>query len=257
LERSRLVDAAAEEYSSRVRHEPESRRNGTMRKLIPLVGTIAGAALLCTGPALGDLVSGTDGDDNLRGTDGPDTVHAHDGDDHIFGLAGPDYISAGPGNDTVRGGDGRDAVGGGPGDDRLYGGDDSDRMFGGPGADTFDDRRQDGGDEMNGGKNADSFTLRAGRQEAFGDDGRDSFILIDDERIDIVDCGPGKHDIVYYVAALDPHDHIRSNCESVMPYRPGRRPRASRMARAAHEVTVADAMAMSRTWSCPAASRIE
>ena len=93
-------------------------------------------------------VTGTEGDDDLRGSDG---------DDVITGLGGDDAIKGGDGNDVLCGGAGADRLGGGEGDDVLHGGDDGqdvdrggdpvdvgDRLTGGAGDDIFDGGGGDG-----------------------------------------------------------------------------------------------------------------
>jgi Ca2+-binding RTX toxin-like protein len=97
-------------------------------------------------------ILGTDGPDNLRGTNKRDVILALDGDDRIDGRGG---------NDVICGGAGRDLVKGGPGHDKIFGGADGrseqrnpdgvrlmvgDVVQGGPGDDLidlgFDERQQ-------------------------------------------------------------------------------------------------------------------
>lgn len=75
-----------------------------------------------------ESVTGGDGSDLLRGTDGPNTLVATNGDDVLVGRGGPDYmlgssgdnrLEGGPGDDWLDGVDGSDTYVGGPGDDRL------------------------------------------------------------------------------------------------------------------------------------------
>lgn len=66
-------------------------------------------------------ITGTDGDDVLTGTGGPDVIAAGDGDDTVRGLGGADLICGGDGDDTLLGGL-RAGVYGGFGDDTLTGG---------------------------------------------------------------------------------------------------------------------------------------
>jgi hypothetical protein len=72
-------------------------------------------------------ITGTPGNDRLRGTRG---------DDVICGLGGDDSIDARDGDDAVMGDGGRDRVEGGDGDDTLYGGEDDDRLDGERGSDV-------------------------------------------------------------------------------------------------------------------------
>jgi hypothetical protein len=75
-------------------------------------------------------ITGTEGDDHLRGTRSRDV---------ICGLGGDDVIDAGGGDDAVFGDAGDDRVAGGDGDDTLYGGAGDDRLDGGRGKDVLSD----------------------------------------------------------------------------------------------------------------------
>lgn len=99
-----------------------------------------------------NLIVGTEGNDNLTGTNSPDL---------IFGLGGNDTIAGGNGADCLVGGDGNDVIGGdqnaenqhdvllgGPGDDRLDGGNGKDLQYGGDGHDRLDGRN--GNDDLYG-----------------------------------------------------------------------------------------------------------
>lgn len=77
------------------------------------------AVLRCNGMMA--TVVGTEGEDRLRGTDGPDVIVGLGGDDRIRGDDGDDVICAGAGDDWVRGGDGDDLLFGDDGVDRLHG----------------------------------------------------------------------------------------------------------------------------------------
>jgi Putative glucoamylase/RTX calcium-binding nonapeptide repeat (4 copies)/Protein of unknown function (DUF3131) len=92
----------------------------------------------------GCTITGTDGDDRLRGTSrddvicglgGDDRIEGGGGDDAVFGDAGRDRLEGGNGDDTLYGDDGDDVLSGGFGDDVLSGGPGDDRLAGGPGAD--------------------------------------------------------------------------------------------------------------------------
>lgn len=125
-------------------------------------------------------INGTDGDDLIFGSAGPDTINGGNGNDVICGRGGSDILSGGngidqvigdvcsrlgatagadtcesitlsptgdPGNDTVSGdnGDDRLAVGGGVwgdgGNDTVSGGNGDDTVFGNAGTDTCDGGR--------------------------------------------------------------------------------------------------------------------
>jgi Ca2+-binding RTX toxin-like protein len=125
-------------------------------------------------------IPGTPGDDNLVGTNDPDTITGFEGDDFISGQGGDDTIDAGPGDDQASGGQGNDTItlgdgfdfgignagndtiNGGAGNDNLFGelsgeteagitGDD--QLFGGDGDDFM--RGGLGNDLLNGGSGSD------------------------------------------------------------------------------------------------------
>lgn len=90
--------------------------------------------------------AGTDGDDLILGSEGPDVIVALAGNDVVHGDMGPDTICGGPGNDalfgardsdTILGEEGDDFLFGAPGDDDLRGGPGYDVLFGGPGNDKL------------------------------------------------------------------------------------------------------------------------
>jgi Ca2+-binding RTX toxin-like protein len=108
------------------------------------------AAPRCLGRAA--TIVGSDRDDELVGTPGPDVivsgrgldvVEGRGGDDRICSGGRPDFVRGGAGDDRIRAGGGGDTVIGGGGDDRLwgeaasvdalFGGRGNDRLFGGNG----------------------------------------------------------------------------------------------------------------------------
>ncbi len=120
------------------------------------------------------FITGTNGNDTIRGTDGADFIHGGLGDDEIFALGGDDVAVGGLGSDNVSGGDQDDLVVGGDGNDNLYGdaGDDivsgdggNDSIFGGAGNDTISGGAGD--DELAGGAGRDVILFGLG-------DGRDT-----------------------------------------------------------------------------------
>jgi len=93
----------------------------------------------------GDVVCGGDGNDRLSGGDGTQIFHGGAGDDTIRGESDQDQLFGDDGNDILRGGSNTDELSGGAGDDRLFGdsgtdtldgGADTDRLDGGSGRDT-------------------------------------------------------------------------------------------------------------------------
>ena len=79
-------------------------------------------------------IVGTDGDDNLHGTNGRDVIWAGLGDDEVHSGLGNDLVCGGPGADLLHGGRGNDTVDGGAGDgDRAIGDLGDDKILGGTG----------------------------------------------------------------------------------------------------------------------------
>ncbi|MDJ0771127.1 MAG: calcium-binding protein [Ilumatobacter sp.] len=139
-----------------------------------------------------NLIVGTDGDDEIRGTNGPDLIFGLEGDDEIdgrggddiiFGCAGDDEIDAGKGNDFVIGDSadffgnpegtngGDDEIDGGKGDDQIRGGPGNDEIDGGPGMDSIFGNQGD--DEIDGGKHDDFVVGGFGDDEVNGGKGND------------------------------------------------------------------------------------
>jgi hypothetical protein len=94
----------------------------------------------------GDVICARGGDDEVRGRGGNDIIWLGAGDDHAVGGKGADQIRGGPGHDVVegsRGGDeihlghGRDFAEGNAGNDLLYGHEGNDGLKGGPGGDQL------------------------------------------------------------------------------------------------------------------------
>lgn len=90
------------------------------------------------GQAGDDVLSGTDGDDNLYGGFGDDVLTGSNGNDILYGEAGADHLQGGAGNDVLYGGDGADIIQGGNGDDVVKGATAGDSIDGGSGIDTWD-----------------------------------------------------------------------------------------------------------------------
>jgi hypothetical protein len=78
----------------------------------------------------GCTITGTPGDDRIKGTRGDDVICAGAGDDRVDG---------GGGDDAIFGDDGDDRLRGGPGDDTLYGDAGADRLDGGGGLNVLSD----------------------------------------------------------------------------------------------------------------------
>ena len=85
-----------------------------------------------------DFLRGTDGNDLIFGLAGNDSIDGNDGNDSIFGDAGRDSLRGGDGNDEIVGGEGDDFLDGELGDDVLIGDDGDDQIDGNFGNDTID-----------------------------------------------------------------------------------------------------------------------
>jgi Ca2+-binding RTX toxin-like protein len=154
----------------------------------------AEAPLRCLGAKA--TVVGSDESNTLRGTPGPDVIHAGGGGDRIYGGGGDDRICGADGRDVIFGGPGRDYLHGGRGRDRLYGQRGSDALRGGPRGDRLfggsgNDRLRGGGavDHVDGGRGDDPLVSGGpgGFDVVVGGTGRDR-----------VEGGPGRHDIDSY-----------------------------------------------------------
>jgi len=115
-----------------------------------------------------------------------------DAQDHVTGNALGNDLSGGDGNDLLGGLEGNDTLTGGAGDDRLFGGagDDTalggmgdDRLFLGDGHDTTHapvDTAQDAGDDfIRGGAGADNIIDTQGSNTIFGDLHNDEIVTVD------------------------------------------------------------------------------
>lgn len=120
-----------------------------------------------------DIINAHGGNDDVYGGDDHDTIDLGEGDDYALGEGGNDWIQGGSGNDAMIGDfvgdatplDGNDFLDGGSGNDIIYGRGGDDQLTGGTGTDFLsgedgDDLligTSDGTDDMFGGAGADSF----------------------------------------------------------------------------------------------------
>jgi hypothetical protein len=137
-----------------------------------------------TGTTGNDLIRGYNGNDTLSGDGGNDLIYGGSGNDTLNGDAGNDHLYGGIGNDTLNGGIGIDFLNGETGNDILNGGAGDDILRGGLGNDT-----------LNGGADRDLFVWQRGDLNTSG--GRD---VIQDlnptqgDRIDLSDLLQGEND---------------------------------------------------------------
>lgn len=139
----------------------------------------------------------------------PATIVGTDGDDVLKGTTGPDVVSLGDGNDRFNDKGGDDIVCGGPGADYLWGSDGDDRLYGEAGADTIYGVLGD--DLLDGGLDNDElwddsvpFPLRGGdgADDLLGGDGNDQLHLSGGDgkghgKADTADGGPGNDSLGY------------------------------------------------------------
>jgi Ca2+-binding RTX toxin-like protein len=184
----------------------------------PLLGA---SALAVATAAVAAVITGTPGNDVLRGTEQPDRISAFAGNDVVYARGGGDDIRAGAGSDAVRaadgsdlayGGGGNDVVAGGDGHDRLYGGSDADQVIGGDGSDRAAGNK--GADVVSGNDGPDSLFGGWGADRVFGGNGNDELhALAADGDPDLLDCGPG-HDRAWVLRSERPRTQL-SGCEVV------------------------------------------
>lgn len=137
-------------------------------------------ALTCGG--LTPTITGTQGNDRLRGTRGVDVIAGLGGNDTIDGQDGNDFICGGSGVDSLRGDAGNDQIFGGSGSDDLRGDAGNDILNAGAGNDRL--RGDDGNDTLRG---------EVGNDDLEGDSGVDQLLGGDDD--DEFDGGSGSPDV--------------------------------------------------------------
>ncbi len=117
---------------------------------------------------VGQVLSGSDGDDTIVGGTGNDTILGGDGFDSLTGGVGNDSVQAGDGNDSVLGNAGDDELHGDQGEDQINGGAGNDTIFGESGNDTV--IGDAGDDSILGGAGADVLSGDSGTAVTAGND---------------------------------------------------------------------------------------
>lgn len=146
-----------------------------MRRAIVLLSAIAAVLVVGGGVALAATIRCDGGD--CFGTNKHDTMYGSNKHDAIFARMGDDLVTGREKGDNLNGQDGADKVHGGPGDDWVKGGDGRDMVKGSNGHDTIN-----GGSGHN--------TIRAG-----------------DGMRDLIICGAGSRNLIYYDPDLDRFDN--------------------------------------------------
>jgi Ca2+-binding RTX toxin-like protein len=138
--------------------------------------------------AIGSVIGGTAGDDQIIGTSGNDHLSGGSGNDVIYGYAGNDLLDGGTGNDQLFGDAGNDRLLGGTGNDQLHGGSGADDLLGGTGADQlFGDS---GRDQLDGGPGNDLVDGGTGADRMQGGTG-DDILAVDNLHDVALDNTPG------------------------------------------------------------------
>ena len=123
--------------------------------------------------------AGVEGDDQIFGGAGNDTITGDGGTDSLFGEADNDSVSGGSGNDMVDGDGGDDTLDGGSGVDTLVGDAGNDSLDGGSGADQLYGGADN--DTLNGGSGSDSLFGGSGNDSLVGDNGSERATLYEDD----------------------------------------------------------------------------
>lgn len=150
------------------------------------------------GGAGADILHGMEGDDIIYGGDGADTIDGGDGNDQIWGYTGNDTLYGGNGQDFIDGQDGDDAIFGGPGGGVLFGGRGADMIVGAELTDLI--FGQEDNDRLWGAAGADRMSGGGGADFLDGQDGDD--ILTGDLGDDLI-YGGGGDDSLAGNAGLD------------------------------------------------------
>ncbi|WP_210397906.1 calcium-binding protein [Motiliproteus sediminis] len=153
---------------------------------------------------------GTEGNDNLYGDSGDNTMQGLGGNDSLYGFDGNDTLEGGAGNDNLRGDEGNDSLDGGEGNDYLQGGNGDDVLLGGAGDDSL--YGQNGDDVIDGG---------AGNDYLRGDGGNDSYRFgrgAGQDRIYDYDWTAGNSDRIVLDADVAPGDVslLRENSDLIL-----------------------------------------
>ena len=131
-----------------------------------------------------NTINGTNGKDNLTGTENRDIIDGRNGKDLIFGLAGDDTLFGRSGKDTLDGGDGDDELQGNNGKDTLDGGSGNDTLVGGSEKDIL--VGCNGDDELQGDNGKDTLDGGSGNDTLVGGAGSDYFVLRSEEGEDLI-----------------------------------------------------------------------
>ena len=179
-----------------------------MSKTFLLLVSITLTLVLACGVALAATIT-CPGTANCFGTDRADTMTGTSTNNNMFGEGGADTVKGGGGADFIRGDEGTDALRGGGAADTLWGG----------GFDVGGNYNDASNDYVRGGSGGDSiiggFAI-GGVDVIYGGEGNDSvnaaqrtYASVPVVTKEVVDCGPGSSDTVYFDRGKD----LIRNCE--------------------------------------------
>ena len=134
------------------------------------------------------VLSGTNGDNDLRGTAQYNFLSGGSGDDTLFLKAGQGWLWGGLGDDYLKGGGKADHLYGGYGNDKILGRGGFDEIRGGDGRDDL--RGEAGNDSILGGTGNDYIKGGTGSDQLAGQSGND--ILYGEDGSDVLAAGGGN-----------------------------------------------------------------
>src|SRR3989338_1122452 len=134
-----------------------------------------------------DCVIGGPGNDNINNSNGNDILFGGEGNDLLKGSNGNDKIFGNAGNDQILASNGNDIAYGDDGDDYIHGSNGHDQLSGGQGNDNL--IGSNGDDLINGNSGNDKLEGGNGKDRVFGMDGNDQ--LFGDNEDDYLDGGDG------------------------------------------------------------------
>jgi Ca2+-binding RTX toxin-like protein len=126
---------------------------GVMQTTTTVTGTTANDTIDCGAATNAMVISGLAGNDSITGSGFADTINGGDGNDTMTGGIGNDGINGGLGDDTETGSAGNDTITGGGGDDTQTGSAGDDKLTGDANADTLNGGV--GNDNLDGGTGVD------------------------------------------------------------------------------------------------------
>jgi Ca2+-binding RTX toxin-like protein len=179
--------------------------------LVIFAATATMLALTPITSAFAVTLSGTNGDDMLRGTNNSDTIDGKRGDDAIYGYGGKDTLYGGTGDDRIKGGSGDDYIYGWYGGNTLSGGTGNDHIYTtGP----SDPRSSFPLNVIHGNAGGDYIKVAVQNAKIYGDKGADTIIAVggDEEVVHQTVYAGSGNDVVeteYTAYGEGGNDHLK------------------------------------------------